>query len=155
MSVPSSWRFRMGPLGRYETSVRNYHSALSNTPEERRSCPHRDGSNTYCFFTATTVTRTRLDVTLYRVIEKPLCTWWLKYTKLQVMFKVYPASLQIFIVDSLTPSVIHNSNYVIMVSDRNCLKHLKYFCVFVTVISCSETFWSPCTYIVLLNAKLN
>jgi hypothetical protein len=43
---------------------------------------------------------------------------------------------------TLTPSVIHNSNYVIMVSDRNCL---KYFCVFFTVIiRCTETFWSPC-----------
>jgi hypothetical protein len=28
---------------------------------------------------------------------------------------------------TLTPYVIHNSNYVIMISDRNCL---KYFCVF-------------------------
>jgi hypothetical protein len=33
----------------------------------------------------------------YRVIEKSLCTWWLQYRKLQVMFKVSPASLQTFI----------------------------------------------------------
>jgi hypothetical protein len=26
-----------------------------------------------------------------------LCTWWLQYRKLQVMFKVSPASLQTFI----------------------------------------------------------
>jgi hypothetical protein len=39
---------------------------------------------------------------------------------------------------TLTPSVIPNSNYVFMVSDRNCL---KYFCVFYTVIiRWTETF---------------
>jgi hypothetical protein len=43
----------------------------------------------------------------------------------------------------LTPSVIPNSNYAIMVSDWNCL---KYFCVFffTVIIRCTETFWSPC-----------
>jgi hypothetical protein len=74
---------------------------------------------------------------IYRVIEKTVCTWWLQYRKLQVMFKVSPASLQTFIDTpncvledtrlTLTPSVIPNSNYVIMVSDWNSL---KYFCVF-------------------------
>jgi hypothetical protein len=66
---------------------------------------------------------------IYRVIKKSLCTWWLQYRKLQVMFKVSRASLQTFIDTrlTLTPSVIPNSNYVIMVSDWNCL---KYFCVF-------------------------
>jgi hypothetical protein len=61
--------------------------------------------------------------------QKSLCTWWLQYRKLNVMFKVSPASLQ-GQGDTrltLTPSVIPNSNYVIMVSDWNCL---KYFCVF-------------------------
>ena len=33
----------------------------------------------------------------YRVIKKCLCTWWLQYRKLQVMFKVSPACLQTFI----------------------------------------------------------
>jgi hypothetical protein len=33
----------------------------------------------------------------YKVIKKSLCTWWLQYRKLQVMFKVSPASLQTFI----------------------------------------------------------
>jgi hypothetical protein len=66
---------------------------------------------------------------VYRVIRKSLCTWWLQYGKLQVIFKVSPSSLQTFINTRLTlpPSVIPNSNYVIMVSDWNCL---KYFCVF-------------------------
>jgi hypothetical protein len=34
---------------------------------------------------------------IYRVIKKSLCTWWLQYRKLHVMFKVSPASLQTFI----------------------------------------------------------
>jgi hypothetical protein len=53
----------------------------------------------------------------YRVIEKCLCTWWLQYKKLQVMFKASPVSLQTFIDTrlTLTPPVIPNSNYVIMV----------------------------------------
>jgi hypothetical protein len=41
--------------------------------------------------------------TVYRVIKKSLCTWWLQYRKLQVMFKVSPASLQTFIV---TPNCV-------------------------------------------------
>jgi hypothetical protein len=44
---------------------------------------------------------------------------------------------------SLTPSVILTFNYVIMVSDWNCLKYFFWF--FCTVIiRCTETFWSPC-----------
>jgi hypothetical protein len=44
---------------------------------------------------------------------------------------------------TLTPS---NSNYVITVSDWNCL---KYFCVFfnTVIIRCTETFWLPCSKI--------
>jgi hypothetical protein len=34
---------------------------------------------------------------IYRVIKKSLCTWWLQYRKLQVMFKVSPASLHTFL----------------------------------------------------------
>jgi hypothetical protein len=34
---------------------------------------------------------------IYRMIKKSLCTWWLQYRKLQVMFKLSPASLQTFI----------------------------------------------------------
>jgi hypothetical protein len=73
----------------------------------------------------------------YRVIKNSLCTWWLKYRKLQVMFNMFCASRQT-VIDTpnyvledtrftLTPSVIPNSNYVIMLSDLNCL---KYFWVF-------------------------
>ena len=38
-----------------------------------------------------------LKVRLYRVIKESLCTCWLQYRKLQLMFKVSPASLQTFI----------------------------------------------------------
>jgi hypothetical protein len=70
----------------------------------------------------------KFDSVMYRVIKKSLCTW-LQYRKLQTVFKMSPASLQTFIGTrlTLTPSVIPNSNYVIMVTDWNCL---KYFCVF-------------------------
>jgi hypothetical protein len=49
----------------------------------------------------------------------------------------------------LTSSVIPNSNYVIMISDWNCL---KYFCMvfFMVIIRCIETFWSPVFYFRLL-----
>jgi hypothetical protein len=80
---------------------------------------------------------------IYRVIIKSLYTWWLQYTKLQVMFKESPASLQIFDTRlTLTPSIMLNSNYVIMVSDWNCLKYLCVFFYYV-IILCTETFWSP------------
>jgi hypothetical protein len=36
-------------------------------------------------------------IMIYRMIKKSLCTWWLQYRKLQVMFKVSPAILQTFI----------------------------------------------------------
>jgi hypothetical protein len=64
--------------------------------------------------------------------------------KLQLMLKVSPASLQAFTITrlTLTPSVIPNSNYVIMVSDWNCLKSFACFCA--VIIRCTETFWSPC-----------
>jgi hypothetical protein len=77
----------------------------------------------------------------YRVIKKPL--WWSQYNT--VTFKVSPASLQTFIDTrlTLTPSVIPNSNYVIMISDWYCL---KYFCLFfcTAIMRCTETFWSLC-----------
>jgi hypothetical protein len=58
-----------------------------------------------------------------------LCTSWLQYRKLQLMFEVSPTSLQGQGDTRLTlmPSVIPNTNYVIMVSDWNCLKRI---CVF-------------------------
>jgi hypothetical protein len=57
------------------------------------------------------------------------------------MFKVSPASLQTFIDTrlTLTPSLIPNSNYVIMVSYLKLFKiFLRIFCT--VVIRCTETF---------------
>jgi hypothetical protein len=85
------------------------------------------------------------------------CTGWSKSLcapddynnkKLQVVFKVSPASLQTFTDTTLTLtlSAITNSNYVITVSDRN---YLKYFCVFfvcTVIIRRTENFWSPCRF---------
>jgi hypothetical protein len=74
-------------------------------------------------------------VSFYRIIRKSPCTWRSQHRQLPVMFKLSPASLQTFTDTrlTLTPSVISNSNYVIMVTDWNCL---KYFFVF--FLSCNH-----------------
>jgi hypothetical protein len=63
------------------------------------------------------------SVIIYRVIKKSLCTWWLQYRKLQVMFKVSPASLQTFIdtlncflKDRVRYSTFHIWTYSVMVT---------------------------------------
>jgi hypothetical protein len=67
---------------------------------------------------------------IYRVIKKSLCTWWLQYRKLQVMFKVSPADSRHLLtrrtvledrVQYSRPSVSPNSNYVTMVGEWNYL----------------------------------
>jgi hypothetical protein len=74
-----------------------------------------------------------LSVLKYRVIKKSLCTCWLQYRKLQVMYLAQSDCLaanrqgQGDTRLTLTPSVIPNSNYVIMVSDWNSLKYLCLF----------------------------
>jgi hypothetical protein len=40
----TSWPLRMGPICCPETSVKDYHSTLRYTPEERKSHQHRGGS---------------------------------------------------------------------------------------------------------------
>jgi hypothetical protein len=88
------WTDRHGPLiRRYFCSLRLMHD---KTEAERgfisRLCN--------CWVLARDVIWV-LDATgpilIYRVIKKCLCTWWLQYRKLQVMFKVPSASLQAFI----------------------------------------------------------
>jgi hypothetical protein len=84
---------------------------------------------------------------IYRVIKKSLCTWWSQHTSL---LPHYLAQSDCLVADrqgqgdtrlTLTSSVIPNSNYVIMVSDRKCLKYfLRVFCT--VIIRCKETFWS-------------
>jgi hypothetical protein len=87
------------------------------------------------------------NIILYRVFKKSLCTWWLQHTSFLPHDLAQSDCLgaecpgQRGTRPTLTPSVITNSNYVIMVSDWNCL---KYFCVFFAIIRCTETFWSPC-----------
>jgi hypothetical protein len=96
-----------------------------------------------------------VTVRRYNVIKKSLCTRWLKYRKLQAMFKVSPASLKTFIDTrlTLTQSVFPNYNYVIMVSDLNCLKHFYvFFCT--VIIRFREIFWSPCIWYILTTTRL-
>jgi hypothetical protein len=61
--------------------------------------------------------------------QNSLCTWWLQYRKLQVMLNVALACLQTCIDTrlTLTPSDIPKSNYVIKVSDWDCLKYFRLF----------------------------
>jgi hypothetical protein len=78
-------------------------------------------------------------LSFYRVIKKSLCTWWLQLSQHTSFLLHYLAQSYCLAADrqgqggtrlTLTPSVIPNSNYVIMVSDWNCL---KYFCVIISV----------------------
>jgi hypothetical protein len=69
---------------------------------------------------------------IYRVIKKSLCTWWLQNTSFLLHYLAQSDCLAAGHQGkgdtrlTLSPSVIPNSNYVIVVSDWNCL---KYFCV--------------------------
>jgi len=82
---------------------------------------------------------------LYRVIKKSLCTWWLQYRKLQVMFKVFPASLQTFID---TPNCVLEDRVrysTVHIPNASCAGHLQIIsCVGFVSVRCTETFWSPC-----------
>jgi hypothetical protein len=94
---------------------------------------------------------------IYRVIKKSLCTWWLQYRKLQVMFKVSLASLQTFIgtpncvlEDRVQYSTVHIPNVF-------CDGHLRIIScvgkVRIHWVRCTETFWSPCIIYNNRNAK--
>jgi hypothetical protein len=57
---------------------------------------------------------------MYTVIKKSLCTWWLQYRKLQVMFSVPCQFADIYWHAELyctVQSVSPNSDYIIMVGD--------------------------------------
>jgi len=86
---------------------------------------------------------------VYRAIKKSVCTWWLQYRKLQVMFKVSPTILQTFVdtpncvlKDRVQYSTVHILNVF-------CDGHLQIVnCVGIVRIHrvrCTDTFWSSCT----------
>jgi hypothetical protein len=93
-----------------------------------------------------------LPLNTYRVIKKSLSTWWLQYRKLQVMFKVSPASLQTFIdtpncvlEDRVQSSTVHIPNVF-------CDGHLQII-NFVGIVrvhwvfhQAHRDFWSPSTF---------
>jgi hypothetical protein len=81
-----------------------------------------------CTATCTRICHLLLNRSKYRVIKKSLCTWWLRYRKLRVIFKVYPASLQTFIdtpncvlEDRVQYSKVHIPNVF-------CLKYYIFAC---------------------------
>jgi hypothetical protein len=93
----------------------------------------------------------------YRVIKKSLWSWWLQYRKLRVMFKMYPASLQIFIntpncvlEDHVQYGTVHIPN--VFCDGRlqiiNFVGIVRYYgeVVFAVIMRCTETFLSPCSY---------
>jgi hypothetical protein len=76
--------------------------------------------------------------------SKRLCTWWLQYRKLQVMFKVSPASLQKF---NDTPNCVLEDRVqysTVRIPNVFCDGHLFFACFCTVMIRCTDTFWSPC-----------
>jgi len=84
---------------------------------------------------------------LYRVIKMSLCTWWLQYRKLQVMFKVSPASLQTFI-DMPNCVLEHRFQYsTVHIPNVFCDGHLQINnFVGIVIVRCTESFWSLCIH---------
>ena len=79
----------------------------------------------------------------YRVIKKSFCTYWLQYRKLQVIFKVSPASLQTFID---TPNCVLGFSIArSKITVWNCLIYCIFACFCTVIVRCTETFWSSCT----------
>ena len=82
---------------------------------------------------------------IYRAIKKSLCTWWLKYRKLQVMFKLSPPP-QTFID---TSNCLHEDRVqcsTVLIPIAFCDGHLQIInCVRTVIVRCTQTFWSPCT----------
>jgi len=82
----------------------------------------------------------------YRVIKKSLCTWWLQYRKLQVMFKVSCASLQTFI-EAPNCVLEYRVQYsTVHIPNVFCNGHLQIIncagIVRMHWVRCTETFWS-------------
>jgi hypothetical protein len=93
-------------------------------------------------------TRGSKRIAMYRMIKKSACTWWLQYRKLQVMFKVPPASLQTFIncvlEDCVQYSTVHIPNVF-------CDGHLQLTnCVLYCSRQVNRDLWSSCTVLCII-----
>jgi hypothetical protein len=83
------------------------------------------------------------------VVKRSLCTWWLKYRTLQVMFKMPPASLQT-IIDTPNCVLEDRVQYItVHISNVFCDGYLQIInfvgiVFFTVIIGCTETSWSPC-----------
>jgi hypothetical protein len=113
---------------------------------------HSDQQWAKCCLLPDDVPQSKAKQSKYRVIKKYLCTWWLQYRKLQVKFKVSPASLQTFIDTPncvLEDYVQYNAVHILNVFCNGHGKWLKLFKIFLHVFSyCNHQvyseFWSPC-----------
>jgi hypothetical protein len=83
------------------------------------------------------------------VIKKSLCTWWLQYRKLQVMFKVSPAGLQTFIdtpncvsEDRVQYSTVRVQYSTVHIPNVLCDCYLFWMFFCTVTIRCRETFRS-------------
>jgi hypothetical protein len=113
---PSNWLLLLNPDSRFQEY--NALSICTNVSKEFAPSIFR-------------VKELREEVTipcLYRVIKKSMCTWWLQYRRLQVMFKVYPASLQAFI--DAPNCVLEDRVQYSMVHIPNVFCDGNLFCVF-------------------------
>jgi hypothetical protein len=112
-----------------------------NRPQQSRLKEENDLSvlfhimNTYVTWIAT---QRHIIPNLYRVIKKFLCTWWLQYRKLQVMFKVSPASLQTFID---TPNCVLEDRVqysTVRIPSVFCDSHLQIISCVGIILSCNR-----------------
>ena len=75
LSVTSSRVLKVGPIGRLDRSVRNYHSTLHNNPEDSRSHLPRGGSLETCIRS--------------QVKEENTLTWFQRISQKKLYIKVY------------------------------------------------------------------
>jgi len=90
---------------------------------------------------------------IYSVIKKSLYIWWLQFRNLQVSLKVFPTTLQTFIdtpkcflEDRVQYSMVHILNVFCdgLLQLINFVGIVRIHWVCTVIVSCTETFWSPC-----------
>jgi hypothetical protein len=74
----------MGPIGCPETSVRNYHNSLRNSPEERSSHPRRGVSLTSRLPSSSSPLSRASTVVISR---DPSCSWVFKFSPYNFLFE--------------------------------------------------------------------